>query len=449
MGSGGAAVTVLLYADDLALLATTAAGLQAQLAVLEAFCQQRALTVNLVKTKVMLLAGHKDSSAAVAAAERGRLSFAGERLPVVSEFRYLGIVFSSSRTLAATAASARCIAARLALHDMRARCSFLQLETAAVQLHLFHSLVDSKLSYGSEVWAPHLVTQAAQRVAVSGSRDGKHSAPSAPEVLHTRFLRNLLGVRQGTPNATVLAETGERPLHVQWLSRLVRFWNSLLRQPPSSLDRQALAASIALAAAAPEASSMPDPWAGWAAQLTSAVRAVGVDFDPAQLQPLSQQQVLDAALNQYLRRVAAAAEDAEAHRKLHHHFVTVRGGGLDARSYTPAAYVPAVPSRVWRQALAQLRTGSHWGAEESGRHSGVARHQRTCQQCAQLGGPGGLEDTAHIVFACPLYAPIRYRYPELVFEGTLQDFFQQPPLPLARFACDCYYTFQSTPLGAP
>ena len=69
--------------------------------------------------------------------------------------------------------------------------------------------------------------------------------------------------------------------------------------------------------------------------------------------------------------------------------------------------------------------------------------------CAQLGSPGGLEDAAHIVFVCPLYAPIRYRYPELVFEGTLQDFFQQPPLPLARFACDCYYTFQSTPLGAP
>ena len=58
-------VALLLYADDLALLASSAAGLQAQLRVLEAFCQQRGLTVNLVKTKVMLLAGELGSKAAL------------------------------------------------------------------------------------------------------------------------------------------------------------------------------------------------------------------------------------------------------------------------------------------------------------------------------------------------------------------------------------------------
>ena len=151
--------------------------------MLEAFCQQRGLTVNLVKTKVMLLAGELGNKAADAAAKRGRLSFAGKQLPVVSEFRYLGVVFSSSQTLAASAAPTRCTPARLAMLDMCECCNRLGLEATRVQLLLFKSLVDSKLSYGSEVWAPHLAQLAAKRAVISGGT-GTQSSLSAPEELH-------------------------------------------------------------------------------------------------------------------------------------------------------------------------------------------------------------------------------------------------------------------------
>lgn len=83
--------------------------------MLEAFCERRGLTVNLVKTKVMLLAGVRGSEAAEDVARLGRVTFGGKRLPVVSEFCYLGIVFNSGRSLAAVAAPARCIAGRVAL----------------------------------------------------------------------------------------------------------------------------------------------------------------------------------------------------------------------------------------------------------------------------------------------------------------------------------------------
>ena len=45
-------VLPLMYADDMALLATSAAGVQAQLRLLEAYCAERGLTENMVKTKV-------------------------------------------------------------------------------------------------------------------------------------------------------------------------------------------------------------------------------------------------------------------------------------------------------------------------------------------------------------------------------------------------------------
>ena len=47
----GVLVPLLLYADDLILMSTTAAGLQKQLDALASFCDQRQLTVNLSKTK--------------------------------------------------------------------------------------------------------------------------------------------------------------------------------------------------------------------------------------------------------------------------------------------------------------------------------------------------------------------------------------------------------------
>ena len=50
----GVLVPLLLYADDLVLMSTSAAGLQKQLDALASFSDQRQLTVNLSKTKVVV-----------------------------------------------------------------------------------------------------------------------------------------------------------------------------------------------------------------------------------------------------------------------------------------------------------------------------------------------------------------------------------------------------------
>ena len=55
----------MLYADDMVLLATSARGRQAQLQELEAHSQENSLTVNLTKTKAMLLAGAHSEAAAL------------------------------------------------------------------------------------------------------------------------------------------------------------------------------------------------------------------------------------------------------------------------------------------------------------------------------------------------------------------------------------------------
>ena len=127
---------------------------------------------------------------------------------------------------------------------------------------------------------------------ISGGTDTQ-SSRSAPEELHVGFLGFLLGVRKGTPTAAVLAEAGVPPLYVSWPVRTARFWNGLLRRPASSLERQALDASIELAALR---SAGDSPWAPWAAQVAAAMRAAGVAIDPTQQQPLSPQQVQHDAM---------------------------------------------------------------------------------------------------------------------------------------------------------
>jgi hypothetical protein len=101
----------------------------------------------------------------------------------------------------------------------------------------------------------------------------------------------------------------------------------------------------------------------------------------------------------------------------------------------PAAYLGAVRQRSRRVALAQLRTGSHWLAEETGRWERVPRAQRTCPHCQ-----GGLEDVQHALFVCPLYSLARARFPDLMFEPTVHAFLEQDPVLVAAFVAECQRT---------
>jgi len=56
---GQLAVRLLLYVDDLALMSHTPVGLQKQLDVLQVFCYERQLTLNVKKTKVVVFEARK------------------------------------------------------------------------------------------------------------------------------------------------------------------------------------------------------------------------------------------------------------------------------------------------------------------------------------------------------------------------------------------------------
>ena len=194
----------------------------------------------------------------------------------------------------------------------------------------------------------------------------------------------------------------------------------------------------------------------WAAQLQQAMAAAGVEFDPHQKSALQPAAVRQAALQHYLQRVATAAAQPTA-SQLRHYFGTVRPSCLNPDEYSMPAYLTEVRERSRRVALAELRTGVHWGAEATARLLGAnrpPRDQRFCPHCAAAGSPGRVEDTRHILFECALYSDLRAHHPSLLSaeepqtEAALGAFLCGPPVPLARYTGACRRRARRT-LGLP
>lgn len=432
-------VPPLLYADDMVLLATSAAGLQQQLDLLQRYCQRQGLTVNTVKTKLMLLSGQRRQGDAQRAAEAARLCFGGQRLEAVTSFTYLGIMFHSTQQLASTAVAARAGAARAALHKCNARCAELGVQAAPLRMRLFSSMVDSVLSYGAEVWG----LQLAARAAASGGSTG---CPA--QRLHLAFYRMQLGVSQATPAAVVLAEAGERPLWMRWLQRGSRLLSRCLQAAEGSLLQRALTASCRLAAGGAQRS--------WAAQLQAGLEAVGVQLDLQQPEAVGRAQLRDACRARQAAMLNEAASKEGASR-MQHYVLGTCGGVVEPGSLAqPQPVLSLVRERQRRQALMQLRAGTHCGAEETGRckRPRVPREQRVCPYC----NSGAIETVPHMVFDCPLYADLRAQFADLFarlpvprdlhLHHFLRHDDDQCTIRLARFATALYRTRAAAPSPA-
>ena len=336
-------------------------------------------------------------------------------------------MFSTAAAFAAAAAPERVSKAQAAMYGTRARCAELGVESAAVQQQLFTTMVTPILTYGAEVWAPQLIPKAAQASHTGGG--------SKSEQLQIRYLRHLLGVRLNTPVSTILAETGELPLWIRWLEQAVRLWNHAAEEPEGSLIRIALAANTHLALHSPAAQLARQTWSR---QLASSLSILGLELDLATLSPIPIADLRTTALAHHLS-LCHTASLAPGATMFHYYFQEVCGGDLTPDTYGPAAYLADVRKRHHRQALAQIRTGSHWLTESTGRMRRIPRDQRTCPTCTTapppppaLSPPGPLETTTHATFRCPLYADLRPLWPDL-FPTPATPATPPPPLSLATF----------------
>ena len=246
------------------------------------------------------------------------------------------------------------------------------------------------------------------------------------ERLQATWIRILLGVRGGTPSATVLAEAGAVPLYVRWLLRAARLWNGCLAEPEGSLLRLMFLAGTGMAAEQPAGTQLHRrPWAG---QLQQALAAVGVEVSLETPAPIHVRALRQAGLEHFMGQIMAEAEHRQHGR--FYHYVHHVWGGERPEVYVRAAYLDEVRRLSQRQALAQLRLRSHWGAEETMLLEGVTdRALRVCPHCE-----GEVETAEHMALRCPHYAEQRVLWADLfAVPHTLPSFLQQPAERLAAY----------------
>lgn len=131
---------LLLYADDLVILANSPVELTRMIMIMEEYCAWKGLTVNISKTKIVVFRKGGPPPTAVQ-----NLSFNGERIEVVESYVYLGVTFSSSG-LGYLAAEESHRKARIAMGSVLSILSKASADSWTSTLKLYDSLAASVLA---------------------------------------------------------------------------------------------------------------------------------------------------------------------------------------------------------------------------------------------------------------------------------------------------------------
>lgn len=251
---GARLLRLLLYADDLLLMAHTHAQLQGMLDALHAFCVANRLAVNVTKSAVMVCGRRPDRMRA--------FQMDGRSLPECEEFVYVGVPFGPAGALPTCVdkATARAVPIIQGLHS---RCAQMGVHNVMVRCSLFNSLVTPVLSYGCEVWGPPLLSKLCRAA-------GKWGGQGPVEQLHRSYLYRLFGVKPSAPVPAVMSAAGRVPIVHGWLARVLGFWNGIMQRPEGDVVRVALADGAGRAQRVGRAG----PQVTWASGLCTALHAL-------------------------------------------------------------------------------------------------------------------------------------------------------------------------------
>jgi hypothetical protein len=207
-------LTHILWADDLAIVSDSEAGLQEQLDGLFKFCAQFQMIVNELKSKVVIF-GQRSG--------KENFIFNDKPLEIVEKYKYLGNMFNS--ILRSYGNPCREMILYLADKALKASLATLKKVSSVgyvnpkVGMHLFDTCVLPILDYASEIWY-----------------NGKQS--DKIERAHLRFLKLILGVKSSTCTIALYGETGRFPVVLRHKIKLVQYWLRVQALPDTTIVKQ-------------------------------------------------------------------------------------------------------------------------------------------------------------------------------------------------------------------
>ena len=137
-------------------------------------------------------------------------------LELVDSFKYLGITLFKNGNWYRTQ---KCISQHASLALFNLFTIFKNIDLPISQkMKLFDTLVSPILNFGSELWGMHKATDI--------------------ELVHTKFLRYILGVKKLTNLSALYGELARIPLPVYRKINIIKYWVKILQQNDSSLLRK-------------------------------------------------------------------------------------------------------------------------------------------------------------------------------------------------------------------
>ena len=215
-------VNALFYADDGAFISHTVHEMQQMMDALRVYCSRWRMFVNTSKTKVMVFNQKK------AVNVKPIFTYDGVELEIVSEFKYLGVLFSihnahGNNRYSASIEHRLKQAKRLVATWMR-RCEIWNFKPDVV-INQFNTCIMPALDYGVGLWGVGLY---------------KSDSWKKVEVFWRYIARCILGVSQRAPNGGVYGDLGWYPFEVRAAWQATSMWSRITELPNTSLTRKAM-----------------------------------------------------------------------------------------------------------------------------------------------------------------------------------------------------------------
>ena len=371
----GREVPCLLYADDLALLSTTKAGMQKKLDKLNQYCSDWGLSINKRKTKIVIFSRTPPKI-------QINFKLGHDIIETVDTYKYLGVIFHSSGNFS-TASEHLAKQANKASHALR-RAIYKQEINPALVLQLFDSLVYPVATYGAEVWFPFITNLPPHPTDLQRFYDDCLKGQWAHEGLHMKFLKSVLGVNKKAMNLPTLSELGRFPLSIKVLTQTIGFWSHIVESDDNTYLKQLYNEQI---------HTLDTPWILNVKRLLS---ALGMEHVWQNQTTLSASRLKTAVQ----RKLEEGYVKYWETKKMENISKLAFYSSLDIK-YTMQPYVTATRPPRHRSALAKLRISAHVLEIERGRYKGVPRGQRLCTACNTL------EDESHFLDSCKRYTQLR------------------------------------------
>lgn len=350
-------VSILLYADDIALIAENEEELQLMLNKLSSWCDKWRMKVNQAKTNIIDFRPKRS--------QRSDFKFhiGGVELNTVEQYKYLGVVFNEYLDFNVTAEILSDAGGR-ALGAIIGKTKHIKDLGYNTFNRLFQAGVKPILEYGSEIW---------------GYKPFTHT-----DNIQNRAARYFLGVHRFTPILALRGELGWYTTQkMRWLN-MFRYWNRLINMPENRLTK----------------CIFEWDWVKCKDNWSSELRELYTQFDSQNTffeKTLCDLDLLTSKVKEYDQDIWLREIQQKPKLRTYIQFKD---------NLKPEKYVCSSIPRYQRSIMASLRSGILPLKIETGRYESIPADERICELCCS----GDIENEVHFLCSCSFYKDLREQF---------------------------------------